>query len=167
LPDGRIVCAGTIIMVASDEESSEEVAYEYHTMAQVLEPPPHGSPSETSWQWRALPGMSARLFYGGGCVLSDGRFAVFGGRDAISGAHTSSCAALTIDADGARWSPLPPMHEPRFGLACAAIGGCIIVAGSDGLTTAEVYEEGLGRWRRLPCSLPHSGQLSMMGSALM
>jgi hypothetical protein len=158
LPDGRIVCAG-----ASCMEYSVEV--EYHTMAQVLEPPPHGSPSGASWQWRALPGMSVLHDFGGGCVLSDGRFAVVGGEDA-SGAH-SSCEVLTLDADGARWSPLPPMHEPRRGFACAAIGGCVIVAGGVGSATAEVYEEGLGRWRRLPCSLPHDSQLYMTDSAMM
>ena len=50
LPDGRIVCAGTTCMDFSDEESSEWVEEEYHTMAQVLEPPLHGSPSGASWQ---------------------------------------------------------------------------------------------------------------------
>jgi hypothetical protein len=160
LPDGRIVCAGTTCMEYDDEEM------QHHTMAQVLEPPPHGSPSGASWQWRALPGMSDLHSFGGGCVLSDGRFAVFGGWE-DSGTTTSSCEALTLDADGARWSPLPPMHEPRWGFACAAIGGCVIVAGGIRSTTAEVYEEGLGRWRRLPCSIPHHTQLYMMGSALM
>jgi len=166
LPDGRIVCAGTTCMEYSDEESSEEVEVEHHTMAQVLEPPPHGSPSGASWQWRALPGMSDLHPFGGGCVLSDGRFAVFGGQDA-SGTITSSCEVLTLDADGARWLPLPPMHEPRCAFVCAAIGGCVIVAGGVGSATAEVYEEGLGRWRRLPCSLPYGSQLRWMGSALM
>jgi|AntAceMinimDraft_1070359.scaffolds.fasta_scaffold04707_2 hypothetical protein len=34
-------------------------------------------------------------------------------------------------------------------------------------TTAEVYEEGHGRWRRFPCSLPHnSQQLHYMGSMM-
>jgi hypothetical protein len=51
-------------------------------MAQVLEPPPQGSPSGASWQWRALPGMSDADQSGTvGCVQSDGRFAVFGGVD--------------------------------------------------------------------------------------
>jgi len=59
------------------------------------------------------------------------------------------------------------MHEPRYGFACVAIGGCVIVAGGVGSTTAEAYEEGLGLWRQLPSSLPHDGQLFMMGSALM
>jgi hypothetical protein len=59
------------------------------------------------------------------------------------------------------------MHEPRWGFACAAIGGCVIVAGGVGSTTAEVYEEGLGRWRRLPSSLPHDGQFYMLASAMM
>jgi hypothetical protein len=166
LPDGRIVCAGTTCMESSDEENSGMDEVEYHIMAQVLEPPPHGSPSGASWQWRALPGMSDLHEFGGGCVLSDGRFAVFGG-GGDSGATISSCEALTLDADGARWSPLLPMHEPRRGFACAAIGGCVIVAGGSGSTTAEVYEEGLGQWRRLPCSLSHDSQLYMMGSALM
>jgi hypothetical protein len=158
LPDGRIVCAGTTCIAFSDEEE--------YTMAQVLEPPPHGSPSGASWQWRALPGMSVLRVSGGGCVLGDGRFAVFGGADA-SDAALSSCEGLILDADGARWSPLPPMHEPRRGFACAAIGGCVIVGGGVGSTTAGMYEEGLGRWRRLPCSLPHDSELSWMGSALM
>jgi len=166
LPDGRIVCAGTTCMEYSDGESSEEEGLEFYTMAQVLEPPLHGSPSGASWQWRALPGTSDLHSDGSGCVLSDGRFAVFGGHDADSAA-TSSCEALTLDADGARWSPLPPMHEPRCGFACAAIGGCVIVAGGEGSTTDEVYEEGLGLWRRLPCSVPHDSGLSWMGSALM
>jgi hypothetical protein len=165
LPDGRIVCADTTCMEYADAESSEEVEVEFHTMAQVLEPPPHGSPSGASWQWRALPGMSVLRVHGCGCVLSDGRFAVFGGRGA-SGTTISSCEALTLDADGARWSPLLPMHEPRLGFACAAIGGCVIVVGGLGSTTTEVYEEGLGRWRRLPCSLPYDSQLRWMGSAL-
>jgi hypothetical protein len=74
---------------------------------------------------------------------------------------------LTIDAYGARWSPLLPVHEPRRELACAAIGACVIVAGGADSTTAEVYEEGLGLWRRLSCGLPDGSQLSWTGSALM
>jgi len=110
--------------------------------------------------------MSDLRAHGGECVLSDGRFAVFGGRD-DSSTNTSSCEALTLDADGARWSPLPPIHEPRCGFVCASISGCVIVAGGVGSTTAEVYEEGLGRWRRLPCSFPYGRQLYMTGSSLM
>jgi len=60
-----------------DEEQEEEQT------AQVLEPPPHGTPGtpgEALWRWRALPGMLSVGRYGGrGCFLSDGRFAVFGG----------------------------------------------------------------------------------------
>jgi hypothetical protein len=110
--------------------------------------------------------MSVFHPYGGGCVLSDGRFAVFGGED-VSGAATSSCEVLSLDVDGARWLPLSSMHEPLSRFACVAIGGCVIIAGGMGSTTAEVFEEGLGLWRRLPCSLPHDGQLGLMGSALM
>jgi hypothetical protein len=109
-----------------------------------MEPPPHGSPSEASWQWRALPNTSAVRLGGRGCVLSDGRFIVFGGTTA-SNAIIPSCEALTLDADGERWDVLPSMHEARCGFACAAIGGCVIVAGGWGSITAEVYEERLGQ----------------------
>jgi hypothetical protein len=59
------------------------------------------------------------------------------------------------------------MHEVRRGFACAAIGGCVVVAGGIGLVTAEVYEEALGWWRRLPCNLPQSAGRMLMGSAIM
>ena len=123
--------------------------------------------SGASWQWRrVLPGMSLSHLYSCGCVLSNSRSAVSGGIDS-SDSDTSSCKALTLDEDSTCWSPLPPMHEPRWGFACPAIGGCIILAGGKGSTTAEVYEEELGRWRQLPCSLPHDSQLYWMDSALM
>jgi hypothetical protein len=154
LADGRIVCVGT------------NYSHVTQGTAQVFEPPEHGSPSEGSWQWRYLPAMSTGRFGGKGCVLSDGRFAVFGGIDNISRA-TRSCEMLILDADVERWEPLPPMHEARHGFACAAIGGCVIVAGGDVSTTAEVYEEALGKWRRLPRNLPHETKLWWMGSALM
>jgi hypothetical protein len=74
LPDGRIVCVGT---TRSDNDTldnesfqeEEEVENADHTMAQVLEPPPHGSPSKASWQSRAFPGTSVFHANGGkGCV---------------------------------------------------------------------------------------------------
>jgi len=168
LPDGRVVCVGTTRReydTSDGESSQQDEEGKYHTMAQVLEPPPHGSPSEASWRWRASPGTSVLRGNGsGGCVLSDGRFAVFGGIDA-NDTTSSSCEALTLDADGERWDVLPPMHEPRRRFACAAVGGCVIVAGGVGSKTAEVYEEELGRWRRLPCSLPHD--IGWMGGTLM
>ena len=104
----------------------------------------------------------------GGCVLSDGRFAIFGGMtDFATGAFTTACEVLSLDGDDERWEPLPPMHEARGGFASAAVGGCVVVAGGEGRGTAEVYEEVLGRWRRLPCSLPHDAGFFFMGSALM
>jgi len=168
LPDGRVVCAGTTCMFLSDPETYDDV--EYYSMAQILEPPPHGSSSEASWQWRALPGMSVKRVQGVGCVLSDGRFAVFGGGDAYgNGINTSSGEALTLDADGARWSPLPPIHEElRGGSTCAAIGGCVIYADGGGLTAiAEVSEEGLGLWRWFPCSRFPGSWIGLTRSALM
>jgi len=171
LPDGRIVCAGTTQSntdTFTDEESfftDEEEEPEWYATAQVLEPFPHGSLIDASWQWRALPGGSIEHIGGSGCVLSDGRFAVFGGMD-FHGISIMSCEALTLDAEGARWDVLPPMHERRRSFACAAIGGCVVIAGGTGSITVDVSEKGLRRWRRFPCSLPHDGQLFRMGSAL-
>jgi hypothetical protein len=114
----------------------------------------------------SFPHMSVPRFCAAGCVLSDGRFAVFGGMGNNFGSLTS-CEALTLDGDE-RWEPLPPMREARSDFFCAAVGGCVVVAGGFGSTPAvEVYDEALGRWRRLPCNLPHGGGLRWMGSALM
>jgi hypothetical protein len=38
----------------------------------------------------------------------------------------ATCEVLTLDGDTERWDPLPPMHEARRNVACAAIGGCVI-----------------------------------------
>ena len=62
------------------------------------------------------------------------------------------------------------MHEVREYFACESVGECVVVAGGLGLdrerlTTLEVYEEALGRWRRRPCNLPDNAGL-IMGSAL-
>jgi hypothetical protein len=153
LPDGSIVCVGRNLFVGGGDGA-----------AQVLEPP---EPSEGSWQWRYLPAMSVARYGGRGCVLSDGRFAVFGGWDVHDTMATRACEVLTLNGDGERWGALPQMHEARTRFVCAAIGGGVIVAGGDGLITAEVYEEALGRWRRLPCNLPHDTELHWMGSASM
>jgi hypothetical protein len=116
LPDGRVVCAG-----GSPHPTS--------MTAEVLEPPEQGSPDGV-WRWRELPNMSVRRFGAAGCLLSDGRFAIFGG-DNDSGETTASCEALTLDGDE-RWQQLPPMLETRCGFTCVAVGGCVIVAGGYG-----------------------------------
>jgi hypothetical protein len=154
LPDGRIVCAGGFAPGSS------------LSSAEVWGPPAQG-PLNAAWIWRELPDMSVERWGRRGCVMSDGRFAVLGGRNA--GPSTSSCEALVIDGD-AHWEPLPPMHDARVRFACAAVTGCVIVAGgssSEGpsLTSAEVYDEVRGRWLRLPCDLSHG--LYCMGSALL
>ena len=98
--------------------------------------------------------------------MSDGRFAVFGG---IGGWREplASCEVLSLDGDE-RWEPLLPMREARYGFTCTAVGGCVIVAAGYGSTAVvDVYEEALGRWRRLPCNLPHEGHLHCLGSALL
>jgi hypothetical protein len=166
LPDGRVVCVGKNY---GDEEG---------ITAEVLEELPNQGPqtNAASWRWRELPGMSVARAGCGGCVLSDGRFAVFGGIvdvEAVLATRTTACEVLTLDGGAERWRPLPPMYEARAGFACAAVGGCVIVAGgvrsggSYSFTgTVEVYEEALGQWRRLPCSLPHNAGVGWMGSAL-
>ena len=109
--------------------------------------------------------MSVQRDSGAGCILSDGRFAFFGGLDIND---VSSCEALTLVGDERR-EPLPPMLEARIHFTCTAVGGCVIVAGgTSGFTTVvEVYEEALGRWRRLPCNVPHEVGLFCEGSALL
>jgi hypothetical protein len=99
-----------------------------------------------------------------GCVMSDGGFAVLGGAS-NNGVPTSSCEALALEDGDAHWVPLPPIHDARANFACGAVAGCVIVAGGDGLKSAEVYVEELNRWLRLPRDLPSVN--SEMGSALL
>jgi hypothetical protein len=161
LPDGRAVCV------------SENANLGGGTTAEVFEPPHQGNMTiEASWRLRVLPDMTFARFGCGGCVLSDGRFAVFGGplADDVLTA-TSSCKVLTLDGVE-RWEPLPAMHEARYLFACVAVEGCVIVAGgrnsiSEVTQSVEVYEEALGRWRRLPCSLAIDVGRSSMSSALL
>jgi hypothetical protein len=162
LADGRVVCVGKNVD-----------AVEGITAEMLEEVPDQGSlTNATSWQWRELPGMSVARFGCGGCVLSDGRFAIFGGQtDVDAGSSVAACEVLSLDGDDERWEPLPPMHGARLGFACAAVGGCVIVAGgvisgSELTGPVEVYEEALGRWRRFPCSLPDDAGVLWMGSAL-
>jgi hypothetical protein len=77
--------------------------------------------------------MSVHRVSAAGCVLSDGRFAVFGGTDgegvetaSCDGRFTvfggkggnnvrlASCEVLTLDGDD-RWESLPPMRDARCG----------------------------------------------------
>ena len=98
---------------------------------------------DAGWIWRELSAMSVYRFGCSGCVLSDGRFAVLGG--CINSGRKSSCEALTVSGDEP-WVPLPPKHDSRTSFACAAVAGCIIVAGGfPQHKLAEVYDEMLGR----------------------
>jgi len=45
---------------------------------EVCKPPAQGV-MDAAWTWRELPAMSVARVGRGGCVLSDGRFAVLGG----------------------------------------------------------------------------------------
>ena len=151
---------------ADDDDDDEDDSHQPHQSsrtAEVLEPPEQGSPDGV-WRWRELPHMSVQRRRAAGCVLSDGRFAVFGGGDE-NGVRLASCEVLALDGDE-RWEPLPPMREARRGLTCAAVGGCVIVAGGRSTAVVEVYEGALGRWRRLPCNLPIEGALRYAGGAL-
>jgi hypothetical protein len=149
LPDGHIACAGGLDRVSTVD---------------VWGPPLQGS-QDTAWTWKVLPAMSAGRHSCSGCVLSDGRFAVIGGM--TNSGITSSCEALTFGDDGI-WDALPPMHDSRHRFACVAVAGCIIVAGgAQHGRSAEVFDEELGRWLRLPCALPNIGGLLGIESALM
>jgi hypothetical protein len=153
LPDGRIVCAGGF-----------DVATAVLSSAEVWGPPTQGAP-DVPWSWRELPAMSAGRFDCCGCVMSDGRFAVLGGwsNDDVP---MSSCEALAVDGD-AHWEHLPPMNDARSSFACGAVAGCVVVAGGSDLKSAELYDEELNRWLRLPCDLPCENGLDCMGSAVL
>jgi hypothetical protein len=97
--------------------------------------------------------------------MSNGRFAVLGGWSNWD--TSSSCEALAVDDGDGHWVPLPPMHDARHGFACGAVAGCVIVAGGRGRKSAELYDEELNRWLRLPCDLPYESGLSGMGSAVL
>jgi len=150
LPDGRVVCVGGIGGRSS---------------AEVWGPPEQGA-QDAAWTWTGLHTMSTARYGGRGCVMSDGRFAVLGGMDGASVGPMSSCEALTL-GDSTHWEPLPPMHDARMHFACAAMAGCIFVAGGIGgmdSQSSEVYDEVLGRWLRLPRDLPHVGHVGMSGA---
>ena len=148
LPDGGIIYAGGT----------------GGTMVEMWQRPVQDA-LDAAWTGRELPAMSVGRVGCSGCMLSDGRFAVLGGHSAA--ACTSSCEALTLGDDG-HWSPLPLMHGTRANFACAAVARCIVVAGGrPPRKSAEVYDEVLGRWLRLPHDLPGDGGLRMMGSTLL
>jgi hypothetical protein len=149
LPDGRIVCAGGIGGGSS---------------AEVWGPPEQGA-QDAAWTWTDMPTMSTARYGCGGCVLSDGRFAVLGGGGDFNDEPMSSCEALTFD-DSTHWEPLPSMHDARMDFACATMAGRIFVAGGQDRQSAEVYDEVLGRWLRLPRDLPHVSRIGMSGALL-
>jgi hypothetical protein len=148
LPDGRIICAGGISGAGISS-------------AEVWGPPAQGG-ADAPWAWRELPAMSVGRWGCFGCVMSNGRFAVLGGER--MGGSLLSCEALVIGAT-AHWVHPSPMHDSRSYFACAAVAGCVIVAGGVGRTSAEVYDESRNRWLRLPHGLPLT--LHSMGSALL
>ena len=151
MPDGRVVCAGGNFRDLDTCRSAE-----------IFEPPEDGS-TDGAWRWRALPDMSVTRQGHVGCVMSDGRFAVFGGISEFNpqNIRLSSCEVLCLDGHE-RWESLPDMLEPRSYFVCVSVGGCVIVAGGHGAENRmEVYEEALRVWRRLPCTLPHSDNFSI------
>ena len=123
---------------------------------------------DVAWSGTGLPVMSTLRYSCSGCVMSDGRFAVLGGEASPISEPLepmSSCEALTL-GDNTHWEPLPPMHDTRMDFACAAVAGCIIVAGGINRQSAEVFDETLGRWLRLPRDLPYLARLGVSGALL-
>jgi hypothetical protein len=158
LVDVRIVCAG-----GADHGMAT-------SSVELYEPE---DASDGPWTWRELPAMAAARRDCRGCVTSDGRFVVLGGGDGGYESRTS-CEAITVGDDDEQCEPLSSMNDPRSQFACAAVAGCIIVAGGFGAPggsyahkTAEFYDEVLNRWFRLPSNLPHYCFLVHMGSALL
>ena len=162
LPDGHIVCAGGYDFNGTNLSSAE-----------VWGPSTDGA-TDAAWVSRELPAMSVSRDGCRGCVLSDGCFAIFGGFDRNNEA-LSSCEVLNVGHDEL-WEVLPSMRGARSYFACAAVAECIVVAGGACCTplaglvylrSAEVFDEVLGRWLRLPCDLPYDDGVCAMGSALL
>jgi hypothetical protein len=153
LPDGCVVCAGGL-----------DGNYATLSSVEILEPPVQGS-IDAAWTQRELSALSVERYSCSGCVLSNGRFAVLGGVNS-NYQILSSCEVLAV-GDGEHWEHLPPMHDTRASFASLAVAGCVIVAGGHGLKSAEVFDEVLDRWLKLPCDLPMDSQLFDMGSALL
>jgi hypothetical protein len=151
LPDGRVVCVG---------KNDGNVA---GITAEVMEElPDQGSlTSAVGWRWRELPGMSVARIGCGGCVLSDGRFAIFGGM--TTNDASTNTTACEIEPGWRRKVGATDANER----SAVWLRVCVVVAGGNVGGTVEVYEEALGRWRRLPCSFPHDAGVGWMGSALM
>ena len=153
MPDGCVVCAGGF---GDGGEAMQSI--------EVLEPLVQGL-LDAAWTWRGLPQLSVGRYGCMGCVRSDGRFAVLGGMNS-NDELLSSCEVLTI-GDDEQCEQMPPMHDARACFAGAAVARCIIVAGGYGLKSAEVFDEVLDQWLRLPYDLPLDGGLCGMGSALL
>jgi len=160
LPDGRVACTGGFQSIEIDPAL---------TSAEVWGPPTNAALDAARIR-TVLPALNVGRGGCRGCVMSDGRLAVLGGRNSYDGrCFMSSCEALRVDKDE-HWSFLPPMRHPRAGFACAAVAGCIIVAGGYNTKSVEAYDEVLDRWFQLPCVVPIDedyGRLGGMGSALM
>eukprot|EP00740_Mantoniella_antarctica_P006514 CAMPEP_0181353614 /NCGR_PEP_ID=MMETSP1106-20121128/2924_1 /TAXON_ID=81844 /ORGANISM="Mantoniella antarctica, Strain SL-175" /LENGTH=391 /DNA_ID=CAMNT_0023466227 /DNA_START=50 /DNA_END=1225 /DNA_ORIENTATION=- len=178
MPDGRVVCAGGIGGGSSVEmwgpPDGDDQDGTLHQIIRniwkgLLSPfkrcQPEQGVQDAACCWTELPTMSTTRYGCGGCVMSDGRFAVLGGEASFSDEPMSSCEALTI-GDSTHWEPIPPMHDTRTHFACVAMAGCIIVAGGVDRTSAEVFDEVLGRWLRLPHDLPHVSRKGMSGTLL-
>ena len=164
LRDGRVICAGGL-----HRQEGDRNRYASSETAEMFGPPREDLSDEASdglWEWRKLPRMSVPRYLAAGCPLSDGRFAVFGGCSAADNG-TTTCEAFTIKGDSGQWNPLPAMPQARARFSCLAVGGCVIATG--GGEPVDVYEEGLRRWRRLPCDFPrpHGGALVGSASTLM
>ena len=157
LPDGRIVCA---------EGLSDNAEVQWSAEVFGPPPPPRGALG-AAWIWSDVPALSVVTARYGcrGCVLSDGRFAVLGGVNSMS-ESLSSCETLAVN-DGEDWEPMSPMHEKRSQFACVAVAGCVIVAGGVGTKSAEIFDEVLDRWMRLPYDIPVDGELYAMGDTLL
>jgi len=66
------------------------------TTAELWGAPVQGAPY-AAWTWRGLPSMSVGRGACRGCVLSDGRFAVFGGM------RSGACSHVLMRGTDTRW----------------------------------------------------------------
>lgn len=141
LPDGSVICAGG------------ELGRHASVSAEILYP---GASA-----WALLPDMRVPRSRFSACVMSDGRFAVFGGSGDVA---TTSCEVLSLGNGAPQWKPLPAMNYPREAHACVAFAGCVFVVGGESNNFASVYDEAKRKWFELPHALPR--QLGHMGGVI-
>ena len=104
-------------------------------------------------QWYRLPDNPNQ---NSGLAVVDGLLTSVGGCNSHS-VYTNTLLSLTSEGERKKWSEIfPPMHTPRYHIACMTPKQALVVAGGDtgsDLATVEVMDINTKRWT-IVCPLP-------------